>query len=135
MITDDSNNENLADSESFENQSADTLEPELGQTRMEVAYGAGDGDDDAKAVVARKASMGVLYEQIYRPWNGELGPRWVRNYAIFRHHVYGLFKGTGHRHYNPFVRLSILVIFLTSLTPIAMIFLSVTILEERVLIG
>jgi len=55
MITEDSNNENLADSESFENQSADTVEPELGQTRMEVAYGAGDGDDDAKAVVARKA--------------------------------------------------------------------------------
>ena len=127
MITDDSNNENLADSESFENQSSNSVEPELGQTRMEVAYGAGDGDDDAKAVVARKASMGVLYEQIYRPWNGELGPRWVRNYAIFRHHVYGLFKGTGHRHYNPFVRLLILVIFLTSLTPIAMIFLSVTI--------
>ena len=90
MITDDSNNENLADSESLENQSSNSVEPELGQTRMEVAYGAGDGDDDAKAVVARKASMGVLYEQIYRPWNGELGPRWVRNYAIFRHHVLSL---------------------------------------------
>ena len=107
-----------------ENQS--DLDIGSGQTRMEVAYGAGDGDDDAKAVVARKASLGILFEQIYRPWNGNLGPRWVRNYAIFRHHVYGIFRGKGHRHYNPFVRLAILVIFLSSLTPIAMIFLSVT---------
>ena len=35
-----------------------------GQTRMEAAYGSGDGDDDAKAVVARKASLGVLFEQV-----------------------------------------------------------------------
>ena len=113
--------------ETVQTASKNEVDSELGQTRMEVAYGAGDGDDDAKAVVARKASMGVLYEQIYRPWNGQLGPRWVRNYAIFRHHVYGIFSSKGHSHYNPFVRLSILVIFLTSLTPIAMIFLSVTI--------
>ncbi len=113
--------------ETVQTASKNEVDSELGQTRMEVAYGAGDGDDDAKAVVARKASMGVLYEQIYRPWNGQLGPRWIRNYAIFRHHVYGIFSSKGHRHYNPFVRLSILVIFLTSLTPIAMIFLSVTI--------
>ena len=95
---------------------------------MEVAYGAGDGDDDAKAIVARASLDGCsLRANLSRPWNGELGPRWVRNYAIFRHHVYGIFRGKGHRHYNPFVRLSILVIFPTSLTPIAMIFLSVTI--------
>ena len=74
-----------------ENQS--DLDIGSGQTRMEVAYGAGDGDDDAKAVVARKASLGILFEQIYRPWNGNLGPRWVRNYAIFRHHVYRIFPG------------------------------------------
>ncbi len=97
-----------------------------GQTRMEVAYGAGDGDDDAQAVVAQRASLGVVFEQVYRPWNGTLGPRWVRNYAIFRHHVYGLFTSKGHRYYNPFVRLTILVILLSSLTPIAMIFLSST---------
>lgn len=97
-----------------------------GQTRMEVAYGAGDGDDDASAQVAQKASLGLLFEQIYRPWNGPLAPRWVRNYAIFRHHVYGIFRGKGHRHYHPFVRLAILVIFLAALTPVAMIFLSST---------
>ncbi|MEO2208869.1 MAG: ABC transporter permease [Candidatus Poseidoniia archaeon] len=98
-----------------------------GQTRMEVAFGAGDGDEDASAVVAQRASLGILFEQIYRPWDGELGPRWVRNYAIFRHHVYGLFTSKGHRYYHPFVRLTIVVIMLASLTPIAMIFLSSTI--------
>lgn len=127
MFDDDEIIDDSLEPETVQKASKNEVDSELGQTRMEVAYGAGDGDDDAKAVVARKASMGVLYEQIYRPWNGQLGPRWVRNYAIFRHHVYGIFSSKGHRHYNPFVRLSILVIFLTSLTPIAMIFLSVTI--------
>ena len=67
MSAEESNTDNLPDQELPETPTpADT---ELGQTRMEVAYGAGDGDDDAQAIVARKASMGVLYEQIYRPWN------------------------------------------------------------------
>ena len=70
-----------------------------GKTRMEVAYGAGDGDDEAKATIASKeAELGAIFEQSYRPWDGELGPRWARNYAIFRHHVYGLCRSTGHRH-------------------------------------
>ena len=59
---------------------------------MEVAYGAGDGDDDAKAIVARKASMGVLYEQIYRPWNGELGPRWVQS-MLYLDTMYTVYSG------------------------------------------
>ena len=50
MSEEDSNNENLADSESMGNQSADSAETELGQTRMEVAYGAGDGDDDLSLI-------------------------------------------------------------------------------------
>jgi ABC-type transport system involved in multi-copper enzyme maturation permease subunit len=48
----------------------------------------------------------------------------MRNYAIFRHHVYGLFTSKGHRHYHPMVRLIILVIFLGALTPVPMLFLS-----------
>ena len=95
------------------------------KTRMEVAYGAGDGDDEAKAIVASKeAELGAIFEQSYRPWDGDLGPRWVRNYAIFRHHVYGLFRGTGHRHYHPMVRLTIFVILLFSLLPVLMLFLA-----------
>ena len=71
-----------------------------------------------------QASLGQIFEQKYRPWDGELGPRWMRNYAIFRHHVYGVFTGKGHRQYHPMVRLLILIIFLASLTPIPMLFLS-----------
>jgi len=92
---------------------------------MEAAFGSGDGDEEATAVVAKsKASLGQIFEQKYRPWDGELGPRWMRNYAIFRHHVYGVFTGKGHRQYHPMVRLLILIIFLASLTPIPMLFLS-----------
>jgi ABC-type transport system involved in multi-copper enzyme maturation permease subunit len=105
--------------------SEDEVNLEGGLTRMEVAYGSGDGDEEASAKVAsHDASMGAIFEQKYRPWEGELGPRWIRNYAIFRHHVYGLFTSKGHRQYHAFVRLSIAVIFLGALTPIAMLFLS-----------
>ena len=35
------------------------------KTRMEVAYGAGDGDEDAKAIVAKsEAHVGTLFEQL-----------------------------------------------------------------------
>ena len=92
---------------------------------MQACRAAGDGDDEAKAVVARtEAELGSIFEQSYRPWDGELGPRWVRNYAIFRHHVYGLFRGTGHRYYHPMVRLAIFVILLYSLLPVLMLFLA-----------
>ena len=92
---------------------------------MEAAFGSGDGDEEASAVVAKsQASLGQIFEQKYRPWDGELGPRWMRNYAIFRHHVYGVFTSKGHRQYHPMVRLLILIIFLASLTPIPMLFLS-----------
>jgi ABC-type transport system involved in multi-copper enzyme maturation permease subunit len=92
---------------------------------MEAAFGSGDGDEEATAVVAKsEASLGQIFEQKYRPWNGILGPRWMRNYAIFRHHVYGVFTSKGHRQYHPMVRLLILIIFLASLTPIPMLFLS-----------
>ena len=103
----------------------DEVDIEGGRTLMEVAFGAGDGDEDATAVVAkREASLGTIFDQRYRPWDGELGPRWMRNYAIYRHHVYGLFTSKGHRHYHPMVRLIILVIFLGALTPVPMLFLS-----------
>ena len=74
------------------------IDIEGGQTRMEVAFGAGDGDEEATAMVARsQAALGTIFEQSYRPWDGELGPRWMRNYAIYRHHVYGVFTSKGHR--------------------------------------
>lgn len=95
----------------------------LGETRIEAAYGSGDGDNTSTATVA-SAPKGQIFEQIYRPWNGTLGPRWVRNYAIYRHHVYGIVTGSGHRRYHPFVRLTLLVVILGSMTPILMLLLS-----------
>ena len=96
-----------------------------GETRMEAAYGSDDGDEDLFAITAkREASIGEIFEQNYRPWDGDFGPRWVRNYAIFRHHVFGLFTSKGHRNYNPFIRLTILVIFIGAISPIAMLFFS-----------
>ena len=93
-----------------------------GVTRMESAFGSGDGDRDAKATVAKNAEIkGAIFEQSYRPWRGSLGPRWVRNYSIFRHHVYGLFSSKGHRSYPVMVRLTILGIFLFSLSPVFML--------------
>ena len=91
---------------------------------MESAFGSGDGDDEAKASSTESRSKGSIFEQTYRPWRGSLGPRWVRNYAIFRHHVYGLFSSKGHRYYHPVVRLTILIVFLFSLSPVAMLFLA-----------
>ena len=39
-----------------------------GKTRMEVAYGSGDGDDEALAIVAKKeATLGAVFDQSYRP--------------------------------------------------------------------
>ena len=103
--------------------SKDLVDLDGGQTRMDAAYGSDDGDADSLAIVAKEeASLGAIFEQNYRSWDGNLGPRWVRNYAIFRHHVFGLFTSKGHRSYNPFVRLTILVIFIGAVSPIAMLF-------------
>ncbi len=70
-----------------------------GRGRMEAAFGSGDGDETATAQVAQVASEatgGTLFLQQYRPWRGELNTRWVRNWAILRYHVYGLFS-KGHK--------------------------------------
>ena len=105
--------------------SDDLIDLDGGQTRMEAAFGSDDGDNDSSAIVAKEeASLGAIFEQNYRSWDGNLGPRWVRNYAIFRHHVFGLFTSKGHRNYNPFVRLTILIIFIGAISPIAMLFFS-----------
>ena len=58
----------ISESPFAEVEAPDSSEMDLGsgQTRMEVAFGAGDGDEDASAVVAQRASLGILFEQIYR---------------------------------------------------------------------
>ena len=62
--------------------------PVTGQGRMDAAWGSKDGDESTTAQVTNNtASVGYVFEQIYKPWNGTLNPRWMRNWAILRHHV------------------------------------------------
>ena len=71
--------------------------PVTGQGRMEAAWGSSEGDEDLTATqVAEPVTTGHVFEQVYKPWKGTLNPRWMRNWAIFRHHLLGIFR-KGHR--------------------------------------
>ena len=88
-----------------------------GQGRMEAAFGSGDGDEGATAQVAQVASEavgGTIFHQVYRPWRGQLNSRWVRNWAIIRYHIYGLFS-KGHKPWPVMTKLVIFGVLLTSL--------------------
>ncbi len=87
-----------------------------GTSRIESAW---SGDSEA----ASTASAGTIFEQIYRPWEGGLGGRWARNYAMLRHHLYGIFS-KGHRPWSMPTRLVILIMFLGSLTDLLMVFIA-----------
>ena len=57
--------------------------PVTGQGRMDAAWGSRDGDESATAQITNNtASVGYVFEQVYKPWNGTLNPRWMRNWAI-----------------------------------------------------
>ncbi len=94
-----------------------------GQSRMEVAFGSGDGDETATAQVAQVASEatgGTIFHQIYRPWRGQLNSRWVRNWAILRYHVYGLFS-KGHKPWPIMTKLVIFGVLILSIGDLAML--------------
>ncbi len=92
-----------------------------GQSRMEAAYGSGDGDESLSAAVSggNVAKSGTIYEQIYRPWRGTINPRWSRNWAIFRHHLFGIFS-KGHRAWGWPTRLALFAILLGSMSDLLM---------------
>jgi ABC-type transport system involved in multi-copper enzyme maturation permease subunit len=102
-----------------------------GQTRLEAAYGSSDGDEQTipSASVAggtkqhEQAHLGTVFDQSYQPWRGSLNPRWARNWAILRHHVYGLFS-KGHRPYGMATKLILFAAFLISLGDLGMSFIS-----------
>ena len=88
-----------------------------GQSRLEAAFGSGEGDDTAVAQVAQVASetsVGTIFHQVYRPWNGKLNTRWVRNWAILRYHIYGLFS-KGHKPWPVITKLVLFGVLITSL--------------------
>ena len=98
--------------------------PVTGQTRMDSAWGSQTGDEDVHAKVTQaNVDAGQIFEQEYKPWDGKLNPRWMRNWAILRHHLLGIvFKG--HRPWGVITRIVLLLIFLGSLSSAAMVLLS-----------
>ena len=114
----------------------DTVEAEnpLGVTRMEAAFGSGDGDENAFAAVSQgQVEAGTIFNSVYRPWRGTLGPRWARNYAIYRHHVYGIVTSKGHRYYHPFIRLAVLFILISSMSTLGFLILGSLIGEPEIM--
>ena len=98
--------------------------PVTGQGRMDVAWGANTGDETAEDMAqASTASSGQIFEQTYTPWRGTLNPRWMRNWAILRHHLLGIFR-KGHRPWTMPTRIFILIAFLASLSDAGMTLLS-----------
>lgn len=95
-----------------------------GQARMEAAYGAGDGDEDGTAIVAQPGAVaaGTIFHQVYRPWRGQLNSRWVRNWSILRHHVYGIFR-KGHRPWPLYTKVLIVIVTMGALLPVITMFL------------
>jgi ABC-type transport system involved in multi-copper enzyme maturation permease subunit len=98
--------------------------PVTGQGRMAAAWGSSAGDEDLSVPqVAQPSSTGHIFQQEYKPWHGTLNPRWMRNWAILRHHLLGIFK-KGHRPWGMPTRLFILVVFIASLSDAALTLLS-----------
>lgn len=91
--------------------------PVTGQSRMDAAWGS---ETDSVASVARPSiQTGQVFEQVYRPWNGTLNPRWMRNWAIFRHHLLGIFR-KGHRPWGVPTKLFLIFVFIASMTDVAL---------------
>ena len=94
-----------------------------GRGRMEAAFGSGDGDETVTAQVAQVASDatgGTIFHQVYRPWRGELNSRWVRNWAILRYHIYGLFS-KGHKPWPVMTKLIIFGVLIFSISDLLML--------------
>jgi len=94
-----------------------------GRGRMEAAFGTGDGDETATAQVAQVSSevqTGTIFHQVYRPWRGKLNSRWVRNWAILRYHIYGLFS-KGHKPWPVMTKLVLFGVLITSIGDLLML--------------
>jgi ABC-type transport system involved in multi-copper enzyme maturation permease subunit len=105
--------------------------PVTGQSRMDSAWGSGGGDEVVSANVAQATvESGQIFEQIYQPWRGILNPRWMRNWAILRHHLLGVVK-KGHRPWGIFIRLALLIILLASCSDVLLILLAGVIGENE----
>ncbi len=119
-----------------EDESVDSIDAEFlgeegkaisGTSRMEAAYGSGDGDDDLTAQVAKTGVVaGTIFDTSYRPWRGELNPRWMRNWSILRHHLLGFVK-KGHRPWSIWMKLALFGCLIGAMGDLAMAFLGTVI--------
>ena len=101
-----------------DNTSFDSNTPITGQTKMQAAWSTNNDLENNDAQVAT-TQQGQIFEQIYRPWEGQLNPRWMRNWSILRHHMLGIFK-KGHRPWNIPTKLFIFFVIIASMTDVAM---------------
>jgi len=108
--------------ESKENETFSTETPVTGKSKMTAAWSSDEGESEGVASVA-SLPQGQVFEQNYQPWNGTLNPRWMRNWAILRHHVLGIFR-KGHRPWGIPTRLFIFFVILASCTDIALALLA-----------
>ena len=106
--------------------SFDESTPVTGKGRMDAAWSSQSDQENATAEIANSTSAGDIFEQEYKPWKGELNPRWMRNWSILRHHILGIFK-KGHRPWGWPTRIFMVVVFLASMGDVALSLLSAVI--------
>ena len=95
----------------------DASTPVTGQSRMDAAWGSESSDQ--ASVAQPVAQTGQVFEQVYVPWEGTLNPRWMRNWAIFRHHVLGIVR-KGHRPWGVPTKLVLIFVLIASMTDVAL---------------
>lgn len=93
--------------------------PVTGESQMQVAWSA--EEDSGSATISQPA--GMVIEQKYTSWHGQLNPRWMRNWSILRHHLFGIVK-KGHRPWPLIIRIIVLIILLGSMVDLALTMLS-----------
>ena len=100
-----------------EDTTIDASTPVTGQSRMDAAWGS--DSSDVATVAKPVAQTGQVFEQVYVPWQGKLNPRWMRNWAIFRHHVLGIVR-KGHRPWGVPTKLVLIFVLIASMTDVAL---------------
>jgi ABC-type transport system involved in multi-copper enzyme maturation permease subunit len=101
----------------------DASAPVTGKTRLTSAWGSSTGDETEDVAAATLPKSGEIFDQDYKPWNGTLNPRWMRNWAILRHHLFGIFR-KGYRPWGMPTRIFLVIVFIVSLTDAGLTLLS-----------
>lgn len=101
----------------------DASAPVTGKTRLQAAWGSSTGDEVEDMGMAALPKTGEIFHQDYKPWTGTLNPRWMRNWAILRHHLFGIFR-KGYRPWGMPTRIFLVIVFIASLTDAALTILS-----------